>query len=81
MSEGSVDSLPPIEEPESEYEDDLPPLDEEDPTEIEAPDLSAPNVEEVKAGVQIPVNEADDVQAAQKQRTSRNYNEQKAESR
>ncbi|MEP5614266.1 MAG: preprotein translocase subunit SecA [Cyclobacteriaceae bacterium] len=30
---------------------------------------------------EIPVNEADDVQAAQQQRTSRNYNEQKEESR
>lgn len=30
---------------------------------------------------EIPVNEADDVQAAQQQRTARNYSEQKAESR
>lgn len=30
---------------------------------------------------EIPVNEADDVQAAEQQRTSRNYSEQKAESR
>ena len=30
---------------------------------------------------EIPVNEADDVQAAQQQRAARNYNEQKAESR
>jgi len=30
---------------------------------------------------EIPVNEADDVQAAQQQRTARNYNEQKEESR
>ncbi len=30
---------------------------------------------------EIPVNEADDVQAAQRQRTARNYNEQKEESR
>jgi hypothetical protein len=54
------DDLPPIEEPESEddFEDDLPPIDDEDPAEDEAPEEMNPDVEQVKAAVAIPVNEA-----------------------
>jgi hypothetical protein len=53
----SSDSLPPIDEPEPEYEDELPPLDEEDPAEEEPPEMANPDVEQVKAALVIPVKE------------------------
>lgn len=53
----SIDSLPPLSEPEEEFEDDLPPVDDEDPAEEEAPEEMNPDVEEIKAAVAIPVKE------------------------
>jgi hypothetical protein len=54
---GSQDSLPPIDEPEPEYEEDLPPVMDEDPAEEEEGQMADPNIEEVKAKVAIPVKE------------------------
>lgn len=53
----SMDDLPPVDEPEPEYEDELPPLDDEDPAEEEPPEMADPDVELVKAAVAIPVKE------------------------
>jgi hypothetical protein len=53
----SEDSLPPVDEPEVEYEDDLPPIDDEDPAEEEEGEMANPDIEKVKAAVAIPVKE------------------------
>lgn len=42
---------------EPEYEDELPPLDDEDPAEEEAPEMANPDIDEVKAQLVIPVKE------------------------
>lgn len=50
-------NAPPADEHELEYEDDLPPLDDEDPAEEEGPEMADPDVDEVKAALVIPVKE------------------------